>query len=54
MPSLIAASDAWWMLGVTLLLFPLMFTGRRISRIEGGVLVASYVTYVVLLLQRPA
>lgn len=44
------ASDVWWMLGLTLLLFPIMFTGFRISRREGGVLVAVYGVYIGLLL----
>lgn len=44
------ASDCWWMLGVTLLLFPLMFTGLRVSRWEGGVLLAVYCVYLGLLL----
>ena len=48
----IARSDNRWMLGVTVLLFPLMFTGRRINRWEGGILVAVYLAYVVLLLGR--
>ena len=26
------ASDSWWMLGVTLLLFPILFTGLRVRR----------------------
>jgi len=47
-------SDGWWMLGITLLLFPLMVTGRRIARWEGGALLAVYVAYLWLLLQRPA
>jgi cation:H+ antiporter len=38
-------SDCWWMLGVTLLLFPLMFTGTRINRREGGLLLAVYGVY---------
>jgi cation:H+ antiporter len=44
------ASDCWWMLGVTLLLFPIMFTGMRVSRWEGGVLLAVYIVYLGLLL----
>jgi len=44
------ASDCWWMLGVTLLLFPIMFTGLRVSRWEGGVLLAVYIVYLWLLL----
>jgi cation:H+ antiporter len=46
----IARSDNWWMLGITVLLFPLMFTGRRINRWEGGLLVAVYLAYMTLLL----
>jgi cation:H+ antiporter len=46
----IIARDNWWMLGVTLLLFPLMFTGRRVNRFEGGLLLAVYAAYLVLLL----
>jgi Ca2+/Na+ antiporter len=42
------------MLGLTALLFPLMYTGRSIKRWEGAMLMAVYVTYVALLLQRPA
>lgn len=44
--------DNWWMLGITALLFPVMFTGRRVSRLEGVVLLAAYGTYLVLLLAR--
>lgn len=50
----IVSSDNWWMLGLTALLFPLMYTGRSIKRWEGAMLMAVYVTYVALLLQRPA
>jgi cation:H+ antiporter len=48
----VAASDNWWMLGVTVLLFPLMYTGRRINRLEGGVLLVVYLVYMALLLRR--
>lgn len=44
-------SDLWWMLGVALLLFPLMFfRGRQLSRLEGVILLGTYITYVALLL----
>lgn len=43
-------SDNWWMLGITLLLFPLMFTGMRINRWEGGTLLGVYAVYLGLLL----
>jgi len=47
---LIIARDAWWMLGTTLLLFPLMYTGFRVARWEGGLLLGIYVAYLALLL----
>jgi cation:H+ antiporter len=48
----IVSSDNWWMLGITLLLFPLMFTGLRINRWEGALLLAAYGTYLTLLLNQ--
>lgn len=42
----IVASDNVWMLGVTWLLFPMMFTGLRINRIEGALLLGTYATYI--------
>jgi cation:H+ antiporter len=48
-PALIA-SDCWWMLGVTVLLFPIMFTSFRVSRWEGGLLLGVYGLYLWLLL----
>lgn len=44
--------DNSWMLGVTLLLFPVIYTGRRISRWEGVLLLATYVLYLTVLLSR--
>jgi cation:H+ antiporter len=44
------ASDSWWMLGMTLLLFPIMCIGWRIQRWEGAVLLTVYGTYLGLLL----
>lgn len=49
----IAGFDNWWMLGVTLLLFPLMRSGFRIRRWEGAVLVGAYVAYLAAVLSRP-
>lgn len=46
-------SDGRWMLGVTVLLFPLMFTGLRINRWEGTLLVLVYAAYIGLLLAAP-
>ena len=42
--------DGWWMLGLTLLLFPLMYTKLRIDRWEGGVLLVGYLSYLGLVL----
>jgi cation:H+ antiporter len=53
-PHAMIVSDNWWMLGITLLLFPLIFTGRRIVRWEGVLLLATYGTYLTILLARPA
>jgi cation:H+ antiporter len=44
------SSDYWWMIGITLLLFPLMRTKMRISKIEGSVLLFFYLTYLYFLL----
>lgn len=44
-PGLIA-NDAWWMLGITLLLFPLLWSGRQIIRVEGALLLGVYCFYI--------
>jgi cation:H+ antiporter len=49
----IVANDGWWMLGVTLLLFPIMYTGLRVNRWEGGLLLAAYALYLAILFGRP-
>jgi cation:H+ antiporter len=46
--------DCPWMLGVTLILGPIMMTGLRISRWEGGVLLAVYAIYLGMLISKPA
>lgn len=38
--------DQWIMLGASLLLLLFLYTGRRLSRLEGGILVAAYGVYV--------
>jgi cation:H+ antiporter len=43
-------NDNWWMLGTTLLLFPVMFSGRRVNRWEGALFLALYGIYIGLLL----
>jgi cation:H+ antiporter len=42
--------DLWWMLATTVLLLPLLWSGARLSRVEGGLLVTSYGVYLVVLL----
>lgn len=49
----IMASDMWWMLGVTILLFPVLYTGLRIRRWEGILLLILYGIYMAVLLGRP-
>jgi cation:H+ antiporter len=46
----IIASDNWWMLGAAVLLFPVMVTGLRVNRLEGGLMLTLYVAYVAHLL----
>jgi cation:H+ antiporter len=46
--------DFGFMVGTAILLVPLIWTGRRLSRGEGALLLAIYVVYVYLLLQRTA
>ncbi|HEX6058186.1 MAG TPA: calcium/sodium antiporter [Gemmatimonadaceae bacterium] len=50
----VLSSDMWWMLGTSLVLFPLMRTNMRIGRTEGGILFAIYLTYLALLLRSGA
>lgn len=50
-PPEIVQRDNWWMLGLSLLLFPLMRSGMRVSRKEGGALLTVFVAYMMLLLQ---
>lgn len=37
--------DQWVMLGTALLLFVFLYTGRRLSRLEGSLLLAGYIVY---------
>ncbi|MBI3993893.1 MAG: calcium/sodium antiporter [Candidatus Lambdaproteobacteria bacterium] len=48
-PAEIIARDNWWMLGLSVLLFPLMRSGMRITRAEGAVLLAAFGTYMTVL-----
>lgn len=42
----ILAFDQWVMLGVAVLLLVFLYTGRRLSRIEGGILLIGYAAYI--------
>lgn len=46
----VIGQDMWWMLGYALALWPVMWTGRRVGRGEGAVLLAGYGTYLAILL----
>ena len=48
----LVSNDMLWMLGITLLLFPLLWTGWRVNRVEGALLLAVYGLYLALLLQQ--
>ena len=45
-------SASWVMLGFTAALFPLVFRTGRLTRVAGACLIATYGTYVALLLAR--
>lgn len=45
--------DCRWMMAVTLVLFPLMFTGKKINRWEGVLLLLVYAVYLFLLITVP-
>ncbi|VVS97762.1 calcium/sodium antiporter [Erythrobacter sp. EC-HK427] len=51
-PAEIAQVDIWVMAGTTALLLVMLRTGWKITRMEGGVLVALYVAYTAFLLMR--
>jgi cation:H+ antiporter len=50
-PQEIIERDNWWMLAASALLFPLMKSGMRVSRAEGGLLLAGFLVYMALLLR---
>jgi len=47
----IVHTDMWWMLGFAVALFPMMWRGKSISRLEGAVLLAGYGIYLTTLLR---
>lgn len=50
-PSEIIVRDNWWMMGASLLLFPLMKSGMRINRLEGVGLLTGFCAYMALLIR---
>jgi len=49
----ILASDRWWMLAVTALVYPVLIRGRRVDRWESLMLLVAYGAYLTLLLRSP-
>ena len=47
----IMSFDIYWMLGISLALYPMMFIGKKMGRVHGLILLAAYITYIVLCLQ---
>ncbi len=50
-PTEIISRDILWMLGFSLALLPLMWTGMKIVRIEGALLLAAFLAYMGILIQ---
>lgn len=48
-PPEILTRDIWWMLGASVLLFPLMKSGMRVNRGEGAVLFVGFLVYMAIL-----
>ena len=44
--------DIFWMLGISLLVFPLMLIGKKLGRWQGVLLLGSYIAYIWILLDR--
>jgi cation:H+ antiporter len=44
-------SDIWWMLAFTVLLAPVLFFGRKVTRIDGIVLLTLFLVYMATLLR---
>lgn len=45
----IVTFDFYWMIGIPLLLYPILLSKMRITRIEGGLLLLSYIVYIFML-----
>lgn len=46
--------DIWILLASSVLLIPLMYTGKRLGKIEGGIMVVGYIAYTGFLISRAA
>jgi len=46
-------TDAWWMLGLTVGLIPMLWLRGRIGRAESVILLLAYAAYLTLLLRQP-
>lgn len=47
-------NDMWWVIGISALIFPLMFTGKKISKFEGFTLLAIYCAYIYFVVTKTA
>lgn len=47
----LAGTDLLWLLAVTIGIWPILHTGRTITRAEGGIMVTTYAVYVTLLVR---
>jgi len=44
--------DMYWVIGIALAMLPILFIGKRIGRLKGVLLLATYVAYIVIVLNR--
>jgi len=44
--------DMYWVIGIALAMLPILFIGKRIGRVKGILLLATYVAYIVTVLSR--
>lgn len=45
-------ADIWILLASSVLLIPIMYTGKKLNRVEGGVMILGYIAYTVFLVLR--
>ncbi len=44
--------DMYWVIGIALAMLPILFIGKKIGRIKGLLLLATYITYIILVLSK--